>query len=171
MTFLDSCSQTESFVLLVQRLLIVTPMFLLSHKAKIIFSLSPFPSSRLEMQLSVSHVFPAIVQPFELDASRNTTNMTGISSKPHSLQIFPCKIPFAHVVFLPKNCFWFCDPPKVRTWIQNSFLSSGRPFLIARVLCLLTPPCMWQLALLLNPHSVPLSPQEEGLFQTPAAIT
>lgn len=98
MTFLDSCSQTESFVLLVQRLLIVTPMFLLSHKAKIIFSLSPFPSSRLEMQLSVSHVFPAIVQPFELDASRNTTNMTGISSKPHSLQIFPCKIPFAHVV-------------------------------------------------------------------------
>lgn len=96
MIFLDSCPQTESFVLLVQRLLIVTPMSVLSHEAKIIFSLSPFPSSMLEMLLPVSHVFPATVQPFELDASWNTMNMTGIPSKPHSLQISPCKSPFAH---------------------------------------------------------------------------
>lgn len=37
------------------------------------------------MQLPVSHIFPALVQPLELDASWNTMNMPGVPSMPLSL--------------------------------------------------------------------------------------
>lgn len=62
MTFLDSSSQTEAFILLLVPLqLIVTPCLSCHIRLRVSFPCPPFPSSRLEMQLFESHDFPAIV--------------------------------------------------------------------------------------------------------------
>lgn len=63
------------------------------------------------MQLPVSRVFPAIAQPFELDASWNPMDMPGVSSMSRTLRS-PSASPLCTHDFLPKSCFWFCDPPK-----------------------------------------------------------